>query len=120
MEKKTILIVEDEIDSYTLLSVFLRKMDYNIAWAKDGESAVKRCKEDDNIVLVLMDIRLPIMNGYDATRAIKQFKPNLPIIAQTAYAIQGDKEKAFEANCDEYISKPINSKLLFKLLDKYL
>jgi len=70
--------------------------------------------------LVLMDIKMPDLNGYEATKLIKKFRPELPIIAQTAYALYGDDIKAKEAGCDEYITKPIRKKELFELIDKYL
>jgi CheY-like chemotaxis protein len=69
--------------------------------------------------MILMDINMPEMNGLDATRLIKEKKPHLPIIAQTAYSISGDKEKTLEAGCDNYISKPIRKAELFSMIEKY-
>ena len=66
-----------------------------------------------------MDFKMPILNGYDATKEIKKFRPELPIIAQTAYAMEGDKEKAKKAGCDEYITKPLNPDILISLIKKY-
>ena len=119
-ETKTILIVEDIESSYQLIEAILHKFKMNLLWAKNGEEAVTFCKENPEIDLVLMDINLPIMNGYDATKAIKQFRPNLPIIAQTAYAITGDREKSSEAGCDDYISKPIRRDKLLSIIEKHL
>jgi len=113
---KTILIVEDDESSFEFLQVVLENSGINIIWAEDGEVSVKLCKENSNIDLVLMDINIPVMNGYDATREIKKFRPDLPIIAQTAYAIAGDREKSLDAGCDDYISKPIKKEKLLKII----
>lgn len=111
-DTKTILIVEDVEASYELLNTILRKSSYNTLWVKNGEEAISICKENTAIDLVLMDINMPVMNGYEATKVIKEFRPDLPIIAQTAFAIAGDKEKSIEAGCDDYISKPIKRNLI--------
>lgn len=120
IDTKTILIVEDIETSYEFLKTILQISGYKSLWAINGKEAVSCCKENTNIDLVLMDINMPKMNGYDATRAIKEFRPELPIIAQTAYAILGDREKSIEAGCDDYISKPIKQKVLIEILKKYL
>ena len=73
-----------------------------------------------NIDLVLMDINMPVMNGYDSTKQIKKIRPKLPVIAQTAYAIAGDMEKSLSAGCDDYITKPINKKQLMEKVEKWL
>jgi len=116
--QKNILIVEDDEMSFRLLEVMLGRSHINSIWVKDGSEAIVYCNENQDVDLVLMDINLPEINGYDATRVIKQFRPTLPIIAQTAYAIAGDLEKSKEAGCDDYISKPINRNLLLKLINK--
>jgi two-component system sensor histidine kinase EvgS len=67
-----------------------------------------------------MDIKMPVMDGYEATRQIKKFRPGLPIIAQTAYALEGDIEKTIAAGCDEYLSKPLNKAVLINCLNKFL
>lgn len=120
LKTKTILIAEDIEASYQLIKAMLIKLDLNIIWAKDGEEAIKLCKENPQLDLVLMDINMPVMNGYDATKIIKKARPELPIIAQTAYAIIGDREKSIEAGCDDYISKPISKMKLIELVTKYL
>lgn len=114
---KRILIAEDDESSYEYLKVILGAKGVDLLWAQDGEEAIKYCKEDKTIDLVLMDINMPVMNGLIATKAIKKFKPDLPIIAQTAYAIAGDKEKALEAGCDDYISKPVNKKEILEKIE---
>jgi signal transduction histidine kinase len=117
---KTILVAEDVATNYLLVKKSLRKTDVQLVWAKTGLEAVEAVQNNPAIDLVLMDIRMPVMNGLDATRKIKALRPNLPIIAQTAYAMDGDRENSIEAGCDDYISKPINLKLFIELIAKYL
>jgi len=117
---KTVLIAEDVDDNFLFLKTFLRKTKINVLWAKDGKEAIEFCQKDDNIDLVLMDIRMPFIDGYEATRKIKEFKPDLPIIAQTAYALNSDYQKVFDAGCDEYITKPILGKILFQKMEKFI
>lgn len=114
IKNKNILIVEDDEASYEFLKTVLVKSGFTLLWAKNGEEAIHLCKEKSEIDLVLMDIDMPIMNGYEATKVIKKFRPKLPIIAQTAYAIIGDREKSIEAGCSDYISKPINRNMLLE------
>lgn len=118
--QKTVLIAEDVDDNFLFLKTFLRKTKINILWAKEGNEAVEFCKNNKEIDLVLMDIRMPYVDGYEATRRIKEFRPNLPIIAQTAYALNSDYQKVFDAGCDEYITKPILGKILFRKMEKFL
>lgn len=117
---KKILIVEDSEINYMLLEIMLKKLNVEIVWALNGLQAVNICLNSHDIDLVLMDINLPIMDGYEATEKIKAIKPELPIIAQTAYAMAGEREKSVLFGCDDYISKPINSQVLTKLIAKYI
>lgn len=117
---KTILIAEDESLNYHFFEEILEESLVNLIWVKNGKEAVEKCLENNEIDLVLMDIKMPVMNGYEATREIKKFKPGLPVIAQTAYALIGDETKAREAGCNEYIQKPINIRELMKILSRYL
>jgi len=117
---KTVLIAEDVDDNYLFLKTFLRKTKINVLWAKDGKETIDICRENENIDIILMDIRMPFIDGYEATRKIKEFRPNLPIIAQTAYALNSDYQKVFDAGCDEYITKPILGKILFQKMKKFL
>ncbi|NQV02949.1 MAG: response regulator [Bacteroidia bacterium] len=117
---KTILIVEDEDSNYEFLNVILSRLEIDTLHAENGHAAIDLCLSNPGIDLVLMDIKMPVMNGYEATKLIKQERPDLPIIAQTAHAIFGDKEKALEAGCDDYISKPIIKEDLYQLISKYL
>lgn len=117
---KTILIAEDMEDSYLLLNEYLAKYNIKTLRAKDGNEAIHMAMNAGKIDLVLMDIRMPGMNGYEAIKTIKSSNPNLPIIAQSAYAMNEDKVKAFELGCNDYISKPINKENLLTLLQRNL
>ncbi|MFC2128244.1 PAS domain S-box protein [Bacteroidota bacterium] len=117
---KTILIAEDMDESYYLMENFLEETNATVLRAKNGSEAIEKCKKEKKIDLVLMDIRMPDMNGLEATEEIKKFRPDLPILAQTAYAIRGDKEKAYEAGCDDYLSKPISPDLLIEKMNFWL
>jgi len=117
---KTILIAEDEITSYEFLRIFFTKMNIRVLWAKNGIEAIDMCQSDPLIDLVLMDIKMPILNGYESTRKIKKMLPGMPIIAQTAHAMPSEKEEALNSGCDDYLSKPIEMVQLKALLEKYL
>ena len=88
--------------------------------AVNGEEAIQQIEDNLKIRLVLMDIKMPVMNGFDATRQIKQLRPDLPVIAQTAYASEEDRQKSLGAGCDDYISKPINKELLMSIIRKFV
>ena len=119
-EKTTILIAEDVESNYQLIATYLKKTKVNIIWVKDGEQAVGICKTNPNIDLVLMDMQMPVMNGFVATGLLKKQFPKLPIIAVTAFALAGDKEKIIAAGCDSYISKPIKREELLEKISNYL
>jgi len=114
LTKKTILIVEDDETSFALLEALLKLKSIKSIWVKDGKEAVAYCQKPNQIDLILMDINMPEMNGYEATRLIKKIRPELPIIAQTAYAIAGDEEKTLAAGCHSCITKPIFKEELYK------
>ncbi|MCD4695237.1 MAG: response regulator [Bacteroidales bacterium] len=116
---KDILVVEDDEMSYIYLKEVLRTTKANILIARNGKSAIELARQHSNIKLILMDIKLPGMNGYDVTSAIKEFL-NVPVIAQTAYAMADDHKKSLEVGCDEYISKPINRRKLLKIMNDLL
>ena len=117
---KTILIAEDDDASFEFLKYVIEPLELNVVRAYNGKEAVEIFTNEPNIDLVLMDIRMPVMNGYKATEIIKKLKPTTPIIAQTAYALQGDKEKAIASGCDDYIAKPILKEDFYSLIEKYL
>lgn len=115
-----VLIVEDDDVNYLFLETILSKNNITTLRASNGIEAVEMCKKDQHIDLVLMDIKLPLMNGYEATKEIKELRPDLPIIAQTAYAMHEDREKAAKAGCDGYIPKPIVASELLRLINNLL
>ena len=127
IEKKTslinanlkVLIAEDDEPSEMLISMELEKFSKEILKVTTGTDAVETCRNNPDIDLILMDIQMPEMNGYQATREIRQFNKDVIIIAQTAFALKGDMEKAIEAGCNNYISKPIRHKELLDLLNLY-
>jgi CheY-like chemotaxis protein len=112
---RTILVAEDDEKSYTYLKEIMQRSGALVIHAANGKEAIEAVKLTDTIDLILMDIQMPSLDGYGATRKIKKIHPNLPIIAQTAYAMDGDKEKSILAGCDDYLTKPIDPG---KLLDK--
>ncbi len=117
---KKILIVEDDFSSYSYLQAALNKLKAELIWAKDGATAVKYCEEMADIDLVLMDIQLPKLTGFEATPLIKKARPNLPVIAQTARTMSGEEEKCYEAGCDDHLAKPIIPGDLVNKVCKYL
>ena len=117
---KKILIVEDEEINSMFFDAALSKTDSKLIWAKNGKEAVDLIHNSNDIDVILMDIRLPVMDGCEATRRIKKANKEIPIIAQTAYALEGDKERILEAGCDEYLAKPIQFEELLETIDKYL
>ena len=120
LKKLKILIVDDDEISYSLLMRTLQKRSKEVLHAVTGVEAVEACRFNPDLDLVLMDIRMSGMNGNEATSQIRQFNKDVIIIAQTAYAFAGDSEKAIEAGCNDYISKPINISLLFELIKKHI
>jgi signal transduction histidine kinase/CheY-like chemotaxis protein len=115
---KVILIAEDVESNYFLIETILKKTGARLIWAKNGKQAYEMCREDHAIDLVLMDIQMPVMNGYDSTREIKKIRPSLPVIAQTAYAMSGEKEKSIAAGCDDYLPKPIKKEDLLLRINR--
>ncbi|WP_320111696.1 response regulator [Draconibacterium orientale] len=115
-----ILVAEDDEMSYLLLKNLLKQRGFRIAYAKNGAEAVEMVRNDNEISLVLMDIKMPVMNGEEAIRQIRTFNQNVPIIAQTAYAMPTDRNKFLEIGSNDYISKPIETNKLIKLLGKYV
>jgi len=115
MNEKTfpkILIAEDVESNFLYIKAVLSKLNATIFWAKNGLEAIEICNNEPTIDLVLMDLQMPEMNGYEATRILKKKYPNLPIVAQTAFAMSDDREKALDSGCDDYLAKPFAFKEL--------
>jgi PAS domain S-box-containing protein len=117
--KLKILIAEDDDVSEMLMEISVQQFGREILKVKTGHDAVQSCQQHPDIDLVLMDIQMPEMNGYEATRQIRKFNQDVVIIAQTAYGQSGDREKALEAGCNNYISKPIKKEELIELIQTY-
>jgi hypothetical protein len=117
---KTILIAEDEASNFEFLRILFTNINIKVIWAHNGVEVIDICDSKIPIDLVLMDVKMPLMNGYEATRIIKEKHPLLPVIAQTAYAMSTDKDEALKSGCDDYLSKPIQIDQLKKMLQKYI
>ena len=118
--KSVILVAEDEEINYLFLEEILEELNVSILHARNGQEAVDICKEHPEVQLVFMDVKMPVMDGYTATKIIKKSRPGLPVIAQTAYAMADDRAHAFSEGCDDFISKPIEKPELIALTNKYL
>jgi PAS domain S-box-containing protein len=116
--KKVILVAEDIESNFKLIKYFLSGANTELLHANNGKEAVERCLSGESIDLILMDIKMPVMDGYTAVKLIREKNIQIPIIAQTAYA--DDREKAFECGCTGFISKPFDKKSLFKVLCEFI
>jgi len=119
LKGKTILVAEDEDLNFRLLQEILIPQGVDVVLAIDGKEAVEAVRSNKKIDLVLMDIKMPLLDGYEATRIIKSFNDKIPIIAETAYALSADRAKAIAAGCDDYIAKPIMPDVLLNMLVKH-
>ena len=120
LQGKTILIAEDEEINFFFIETLVEPTGAEVKHVWNGQQAIDEVKSNANIDLILMDIKMPIVDGYQATREIKQLRPELPVVAQTAYALGDDKILCFEAGCNEYISKPIRKDIFYSILQKLL
>lgn len=114
-----ILIVEDDENSANYLKMLLSDKNY-LLYATNGKEAVDVCKRNNDIDIILMDLKLPVLNGFRATSEIRTFNKDVIIIAQTAFAFESDKEKALAKGCNDFLTKPFTEKLLFETINKYL
>lgn len=115
----TILVAEDDEVTLTYFEELLEEECHKVYYAKNGQEAIDLCRENEDIDLVLLDIKMPYKNGYEAFHAIKIMRPSIPIIAQTAYAMTSDIMKTMEAGFSDFISKPIDKEKLFFLIEKH-
>lgn len=116
LSDKTILVVDDHDDVHSYFQATLKNTNCELLHARSGLDAIQICSENKKIGLVLLDIQLPDMNGFEVIKSVQKINNNLPIIAQTAYALTGDREKALAAGCKAYISKPIDKILLYEII----
>ena len=120
LDGKVILVAEDEDMNVAYMQEVLAETKATVLWARNGQEAVDVMKEHPEIDLILMDIKMPVMNGYDATAKIREFNKDVIIIAQTAYALTGEKEKTIAAGCNYYLTKPIEINVLLNTLSGFL
>lgn len=119
-EKPLILIAEDDELNFAYLKIILKGLDHTYIRAVNGQEAVDFCRQNKDISVVLMDIKMPVMTGDEATRQIREFRPELPIIATTAYALTGDENRFLQAGFSDYLPKPINREKLLAIIRKYV
>jgi len=112
--------VEDNDTNYLFMQEILNGTQARLIWAKGGRTAVEMCKAANNIDMVLMDIRIPNFDGFEATQKIKEFRPDLPIIAQTAYADAESKNRSIEAGCSDFLEKPFIRDSFLEIISKHL
>ena len=118
--RNRILVVEDEIYNFTLLKYIFEKEGQEIVWARNGEEAVALFRENKSFDLILMDIKMPVLNGYEATRQIRATDSTVPIIAVTAYAMSEDIQKCLDAGCNEVVTKPLDRNEMLLLIRKWI
>ena len=116
----TLLIAEDEELNFLFLKEALKPTRIQVLWARNGKESVEMIKTHPEIAVVLMDIKMPDMDGYEATRMIKTIKPGIPVIIQTAFALSDERSKSIREGGDDFITKPINRLLLLKTLSRFL
>jgi CheY-like chemotaxis protein len=118
---KTILIAEDEKLNYTYLAEVLLRTNATVIWAKTGSQAINLYrKHKRKINIILMDIKMPNLSGYEVMQIIRKTDKDIPLIVQTAHVISGERDKSFEAGCDEYLTKPLKADKLLNTLHKYI
>jgi CheY-like chemotaxis protein len=113
-----IMVVEDDLASFQYLSMLLKEDHMNILYCKNGIEAVEQCRLHPDVDIILMDIKMPEMDGFEATRLIREFNQQVIIIAQTAYALGGDRARALAVGCNEHIYKPINADTLLRMINQ--
>jgi signal transduction histidine kinase len=118
-DNKLVLVAEDEPTNFKFIENILARTNIRLLWAKNGLETFEMIKSNKDIDIVLMDIRMPIMDGYEATKRIKQINKKIPIIAQTAYALEYEKEEILKAGCDDYIAKPFSDTELLTMINRY-
>ncbi|MGK7394180.1 MAG: ATP-binding protein [Candidatus Cyclobacteriaceae bacterium M3_2C_046] len=118
-QQQTILVAEDQDYNFVFIAQVLKNAGLQVVRAQNGKEAIELV-DQHAVDLVLMDIKMPIKSGYDATKEIKRAKPQLPVIIQSAYALPEEKEKAFQYGCDDYLTKPLEPELLLSRIARFL
>lgn len=119
-KKYTILVVEDVETNMLFIKAAINKTGITIMWARDGMEAIEKVQKTKSISVVLMDLRMPNLDGFRATEVIKTIRKDLPVIAQTTFTDDMDRERVFDAGCDAYLAKPIRLETLLETIEKFL
>jgi PAS domain S-box-containing protein len=119
INKLKVLIAEDDESSFLYLNILIKPYCRSVLYAKNGAEAIALCKNDPDIDLLLMDMKMPLLDGYEATKNIREFNKNIIIVAQTAYAFSHDRQKVLDTGCNDYLAKPIQENELKLLIEKY-
>ncbi|MEA3504948.1 MAG: ATP-binding protein, partial [Bacteroidota bacterium] len=119
-KESVLLLVEDENSNYLFIKEVVKVLKVELLHAWNGKEAMELYEQHPEIGMVFLDIKLPDVNGYDLVKKMKKINKNIPIIAQTAYAFSGEREKAISRGCDDYISKPMRMDNIRKMFEKYL
>lgn len=117
---KKILIAEDEDDNYLLLEAFLEPTQAQLFHARNGQEVFELFEQNNDLNIILMDIKMPGINGMEAAQKIKKQRPDLPIIAQTAYAMQNEKIEILKAGCDAILTKPLMEDNVMDTINDYI
>ncbi|MCF6241730.1 MAG: response regulator [Bacteroidales bacterium] len=117
---KTILVAEDMEMNFVLLKKTLEQTKAHIIRAKNGQEMVDIIKSNSEVDIVLLDMGMPVMDGYEATKLLRSEGYNIPIIAQTAFALNNEKERVLEIGCNDYVEKPIKKEILFEKIDRLI
>lgn len=116
---KRILIVDDEEFNWLLIKDALEETQATVSWARVGQEAVDLVAAGEHYDIILMDMKMPVLDGFETTLQIKKINPKIPVIAQTAYSMPSERNKCMEVGCDDYLSKPISMEELLKTIRKY-
>ena len=117
---RKILIAEDDSANYLFIESYLKQTRAEIRWARDGKEALDMFRTDPSLDMILMDLKMPEMNGIEATRTIRETNQKIPVIALTAYAFADDRENSIKAGCNDYLAKPVKIEQLSQILSRYL
>ncbi len=118
-DDQLVLVTEDDDLNFTYMEKAFERMSVSVIRAKNGKEAIDICRINPDITLIIMDIKMPVMDGWTAIREIKSFRPSLPVFVVTAYMLNNEEHLSYEAGCDEYMTKPVNYSSLVKKLKKY-